>query len=104
MTKSLNINFQLGLYITSCKCRLEYLDKKIVDTSQIKKKEKKLFDKEQIVFEIYNWIIQNAITQKQYQIEKLIEKIWALEDIKVYYTKIIVKLNFEKFGAFVLKI
>lgn len=54
MTKSLNINSQLSLYITSCKYRLEYSDEKIVNTSQIKKKEKKLFDKKQIIFEIYN--------------------------------------------------
>lgn len=36
----LSINFQFSFYITNCKYKLEYLNKKIVDTFQIKKKEK----------------------------------------------------------------
>lgn len=52
--ESLSINSQPSLYITSYKRRSEYLDKKIVNTSQIKKKKKKLFSRKQIVLKIYN--------------------------------------------------
>lgn len=54
MKKSLSINSQPSSYTTSYKRGSEYLDKKIVDISQTKKKGKKLFSKEQIALKIYN--------------------------------------------------
>lgn len=46
MSKFFDINSQPSLHITSHKNRLEYLDKEIINTFQIKKKGKKLFSRE----------------------------------------------------------
>lgn len=46
MSKSLGINSQLYLRITSCKHKSEYLDKEIINTFQTKKKGKKLSGRE----------------------------------------------------------
>ena len=102
MSKSLGINSQFGLYTTSRKCGSEYLDEEIINTPQTKKKGKKLSGREQIALQIYNYIVQNATTQEQCQIEKLIEEIWAMKDIKVHYAEAIVELSLEEFVTFVL--
>lgn len=54
MKNSLSINSHSSSYTTSCKYRSDYLNTKIIDTFQRKKKEKKLFDEEQIVLEMHN--------------------------------------------------
>ena len=51
---------------------------------------------------LYYLTISNVTTQKQRQIEKVIEEIWAMEDMKVYYAKAIAKLRLEKFRVFAL--
>lgn len=52
---------------------------------------------------LYYLTISNVMTQKQRQIEKVIEEIWAMEDIKVYYAKTIAKLRLEEFEVFILE-
>lgn len=42
---------------------------------------------------MHNWTFQNATTQEYHYLEKLIKKVWAIEDIKVYYAKTIANLN-----------
>lgn len=51
---------------------------------------------------MYNWTVQNATIKEQRQIEKLTEEIRGIEDMKVYYTKVIADLSLEEFNAFVL--
>ena len=89
MSQSLAINFQPSLRTTSCKRKSEYLDKKIVDTPQTKKKQKKLSGGEQIVLEMYNWTVQNTTIKEKRQIEKLTNEIWAMKDIKAHYAEAI---------------